>query len=67
MKITLVGHSTVLSETSGQKILTDPYFGLWGNIAYSRIAPPVETREEHRDVNFVLININNNWKLSEEK
>jgi len=27
MRITMIGHSTVLIETNGKKILTDPYFG----------------------------------------
>ena len=45
MKVTIIGHSTVLIEAAGTKILTDPYFGTWGNLAYKRIAPPSETRE----------------------
>lgn len=40
MKVTMIGHSTVLIEAAGKKILTDPYFGTWGNIAYKRTAPP---------------------------
>ena len=53
MQITMIGHSTVLIETGGQKMLTDPYFGVWGNIAYARLAPPAKIREELRDVNLV--------------
>lgn len=60
MQITMIGHSTVLIETGGQKILTDPYFGVWGNIAYARLAPPAKIREELRDVNLVLIS-HNHW------
>ncbi|MHB8337399.1 MAG: MBL fold metallo-hydrolase [Ignavibacteriaceae bacterium] len=66
MKITMIGHSTVLIETGGQKILTDPYFGLWGNIAYARTAPPAKTREELRDVNLVLIS-HNHWDHTDSK
>jgi L-ascorbate metabolism protein UlaG (beta-lactamase superfamily) len=66
MKITMIGHSTVLIETAGQKILTDPYFGLWGNIAYARIAPPAKTREELKDVNIVLIS-HNHWDHTDSK
>ncbi|HUT20606.1 MAG TPA: MBL fold metallo-hydrolase [Anaerolineae bacterium] len=60
MQVTMIGHSTVLIETGGQKILTDPYFGLWGHIAYARLAPPAKTREELRDVEVVLIS-HNHW------
>lgn len=60
MQVTMIGHSTVLIETGGQKILTDPYFGLWGHIAYARLAPPAKTREELRDVDLVLIS-HNHW------
>jgi L-ascorbate metabolism protein UlaG (beta-lactamase superfamily) len=60
MQITMIGHSTVLIETGGQKMLTDPYFGVWGNIAYARLAPPAKTREELRDVDLVLIS-HNHW------
>jgi L-ascorbate metabolism protein UlaG (beta-lactamase superfamily) len=66
MKITMIGHSTVLIETAGQKILTDPYFGLWGNIAYARIVPPAKTREELQDVNLVLIS-HNHWDHTDSK
>ncbi len=60
MQITMVGHSTVLLETRAQRVLTDPYFGVWGNIAYARVAPPATTREELRDVDLVLIS-HNHW------
>jgi L-ascorbate metabolism protein UlaG (beta-lactamase superfamily) len=60
MQVTMIGHSTVLIETGAQKILTDPYFGLWGHIAYARLAPPAKTREELRDVDLVLIS-HNHW------
>lgn len=58
MKITVIGHSTVLIEAGGQKILTDPWFGTWGNPAYGRLTPPAMRREELRDVNLVLVSHN---------
>lgn len=60
MQMTMIGHCTVLIETHGKRILTDPYFGLWGNPAYARLVPPVQTREELKDVNLVLIS-HNHW------
>ena len=58
MKITLIGHSTVLIEASGKRILTDPFFSPFGNPAYSRLEPPARTREELSDVDLVLISHN---------
>lgn len=58
MKITIIGHSTVLIEAEGQKILTDPWFGTWGNPAYGRLAPPAMRREELHNVNLVLVSHN---------
>ena len=60
MQILMIGHSTVLIETDGQRIITDPYFGTWGNPAYSRLAPPAKRREELLDVNLVLLS-HNHW------
>jgi len=60
MKITLIGHSTVLFEADGQKILTDPYFGLWGNPAYVRIAPPAREANQLLDMDLVLVS-HNHW------
>ncbi len=60
MRITMIGHSTVLIETGGMKILTDPYFGTWGNPAYARLAPPARSREELMDVDLVLVS-HNHW------
>ena len=56
----MIGHSTVLIEMDGQKILTDPYFGVWGNPAYARLAPPAKTREALKNVDLVLIS-HNHW------
>jgi L-ascorbate metabolism protein UlaG (beta-lactamase superfamily) len=60
MKITMIGHSTVLIETNGKKILTDPYFGKWGNPAYSRIREPAKTRQDLASVDCVVIS-HNHW------
>ncbi len=58
MQVTMIGHSTVLFEIDGTRILTDPYFGTWGNLAYRRLAPPSMTRDEIRDVDLVLVSHN---------
>lgn len=54
MQITMIGHSTVLIEIAGLRILTDPFFGE-GNLAYRRLCAPARTREELRDVDLVLL------------
>ena len=58
MEISIVGHSTVLIESDGEKIITDPYFGSFGNLAYRRLAPPSRSREALLDVNIVLLSHN---------
>jgi L-ascorbate metabolism protein UlaG (beta-lactamase superfamily) len=58
MKITMIGHSTVLVEVAGMRILTDPYFGLHGNPAYARPRPPARSREELSNVDLVLVSHN---------
>jgi L-ascorbate metabolism protein UlaG (beta-lactamase superfamily) len=60
MQVTMIGHSTVVIEIDGKRILTDPYFGLWGNPAYARTAPPAKSREQLRDVDLVLVS-HNHW------
>jgi len=60
MKVTMIGHSTVLIEAAGTKILTDPYFGTWGNLAYKRLAPPSKTSEQMEAVDLVLVS-HNHW------
>ena len=66
MKVTMVGHSTVLIEAAGTKILTDPYFGSWGNLAYKRIAPLFKTREEMVGVDLVLVS-HNHWDHTDSR
>jgi L-ascorbate metabolism protein UlaG (beta-lactamase superfamily) len=51
----MIGHSTVLIEADGRKILTDPYWGKWGNPAYARLGIPAMSRHELSDVAGVLI------------
>jgi len=58
MKIAMIGHSTVLIEVAGQRILTDPYFGLHGNPAYARPRPPACSREDLSNVDLVLVSHN---------
>ncbi len=66
MRITMVGHSTLLLEATGQRILTDPYFGRWGNPAYSRQAPAAVPRQELLDVDLVLVS-HNHWDHTDRK
>ncbi len=60
MRIQLIGHSTVLFETGGVRLLTDPFFGTWGNPAYARVTPPALHREEVGPVDAVLLS-HNHW------
>ncbi len=60
MRITIIGHNTVLIETNGLRILTDPYFGPTGNAIYMRLQPPVKTREELLDIDLALVS-HNHW------
>ena len=55
MRIIMVGHCTVLIETDGKRILTDPYLDWQGNWAYERLVPPAQTREDLKDVDLVLV------------
>ena len=55
MRITMIGHSTVLIETGGKKILTDPYWGTFGNPAFTRVGVPAHSRQEMSRVDAVLV------------
>lgn len=66
MQFTMIGHSTVLLEVAGLRILTDPYFGEWGNPAYARLRPPARTREDLRDVDLVLLS-HNHWDHTDRR
>ena len=59
MRITMIGHCTLLIETAdGARLLTDPFFGAWRNPLYGRLAPPSSRRQELLDVDLVLISHN---------
>ncbi len=66
IRITVIGHSTVLLETPEKRILTDPYFGTWGNPAYRRTRPPARSREELREIDLVLLS-HNHWDHTDRK
>lgn len=66
MRVTMIGHSTVLIEAAETKILTDPYFSSWGNLAYSRLAPPYKTRAESKGVDLVLVS-HNHWDHTDRR
>lgn len=66
MRIRLIGHSTVLFETAGLRILTDPFFGTHGNPAYQRVKPPGVGREEVGEVDAVLLS-HNHWDHTDRK
>ncbi len=55
MRITVIGHSTVLLESGGTRLLIDPYFGTFGHLAYARVAPPSMTRHEVGPLDGVLV------------
>jgi L-ascorbate metabolism protein UlaG (beta-lactamase superfamily) len=55
MRITMIGHSTVLIEAAGVRLVTDPYFGTRGHLAYRRPVAPALTREEMPEVDVVLL------------
>jgi L-ascorbate metabolism protein UlaG (beta-lactamase superfamily) len=55
MRVTLIGHSTVLFECGHTRLLSDPYFGRWGNLAYARTSTPARSADELRDVAAVLV------------
>jgi L-ascorbate metabolism protein UlaG (beta-lactamase superfamily) len=55
MRIMMIGHSTVLIEVAGKKILTDPFWSPWGNPAYARARPPARSREESKSVDAVFV------------
>jgi L-ascorbate metabolism protein UlaG (beta-lactamase superfamily) len=62
----MIGHCTVLIETAGRQIITDPCFGSGGSPIYERLAPPAKTREELRDVDLVLLS-HSHWDHSDRR
>ena len=55
MRVTMIGHSTVLLESNGTRLLTDPFFGTFGHLAYARVTPPALTRNEIGRLDAVLV------------
>jgi L-ascorbate metabolism protein UlaG (beta-lactamase superfamily) len=55
MRVTQIGHSTVLVEAAGIRLILDPFFGRHGNPTYRRRRPPARAREDCLDVDAVLI------------
>jgi len=66
MRIRLIGHSTVLFEAGGSRLLTDPFFGTWGNPAYARVAPPALARDDVGPVDAVLLS-HNHWDHTDRR
>lgn len=66
MLVRLVGHSTVLIEALRTRLVTDPYFGTWGNPAYARTRPPALTREGVGPVDAVLLS-HNHWDHTDRR
>ncbi len=55
MRISMIGHSTVLIEAGRTRLLTDPYFGTLGHVAYARVSPPALNRDEIGRLDGVLV------------
>ena len=55
MKLTMIGHSTILIETDRGRLITDPFFNRWGNPAIGRIEPPSCDWQDLPKVDGVLV------------
>lgn len=66
LRITMVGHSTVLLEIGGARILTDPYLGSSGTLAYRRLRPPGLGRRELTTLDSVLLS-HNHWDHTDRR
>jgi L-ascorbate metabolism protein UlaG (beta-lactamase superfamily) len=66
MRITMIGHSTVLLESGDTRLITDPYFGTLGHVAYARVRPPALKREDVRDIDGVLVS-HSHWDHTDRK
>src|SRR5512140_1092017 len=66
MRITMIGHSTILLEGNETTLITDPYFGTFGHLAYERVRPPARRREELRDIDGVLVS-HSHWDHTDRK
>ena len=66
MRVTMIGHSTVLIEGAGTKLITDPYFGTFGHVAYARVGKPSAGRDSFLDVDAVLVS-HSHWDHTDPK
>lgn len=66
MRITMIGHSTLLLEGERTRLLTDPYFGTLGHVAYARVAPPGRQREDVGRVDGVLVS-HSHWDHTDRR
>lgn len=66
MRVTMVGHSTLILEGGKTRLLTDPWFGTFGNLAYARLRPPALKREELPPVDGVLLS-HGHWDHTDRK
>jgi L-ascorbate metabolism protein UlaG (beta-lactamase superfamily) len=66
MRITMIGHSTVVVEGADTKLITDPYFGTLGHVAYARLRPPASRREDFLEVDAVLVS-HSHWDHTDRK
>jgi len=66
VRITMVGHSTLLLEGAGTRLVTDPWFGTFGNLAYARLRAPAFRREELCDFDGVLVS-HGHWDHTDRK
>lgn len=66
VRITMIGHSTCLLNVGETTILTDPYFGVGGNLAYRRVAPPAIGRADVPVVDLVLVS-HNHWDHTDRR
>lgn len=66
MRVTMIGHSTILLEGADTRLITDPYFGTFGHVAYARLQPPAFKREDLRDVDAVLVS-HSHWDHTDRR
>lgn len=66
MRITMIGHSTLLLEGAETRLITDPYFGTFGHVAYFRLRPPAFKREDLSDIDGVLVS-HSHWDHTDRK
>jgi L-ascorbate metabolism protein UlaG (beta-lactamase superfamily) len=62
----MIGHSTVLFDGAGTRLISDPYFGTIGHVAYARVAPPALRREDALRVDGVLVS-HSHWDHTDRR